>query len=134
VCDRSAKLEGVPENTILLIQERELVLDLVEAPIMALLDLVGIMSNTWRRFAGTEARLFYEPTVASPFYAYVEREVARSYVTLLERSEVGGLKFRYRAVTVSGRAAPEDPIWQIQRSGAREVAKSTFEPIRETRQ
>lgn len=132
VCRRDDPPEGVPPNTILIIEERDAVVDLLHGPVLALLDLVGVMAENWRRVASLGISVFHEPMMPTPFYAYVDREVARSYLTLMPPPHVTGTvlaKSRYRAVTVCGRAAHDDPIWQVERSVAREAAFSTLKPI-----
>lgn len=132
VCSRGKTPAGVPPHTILLLDERDAVVDLLRAPVLALLDLVDQVAFTWRELAALSASIYHEPNMPSPFYAYVDSRVAASFLTLVTQpnlTRMRGPKFRYRAVTVYGRPEPSDPIWQITQEAARGMAASTLQPI-----
>ena len=132
VCRRDNPPQGAPRNTILIIEERDAVVDLLEAPVMALLDLVQVLSESWRRVSELGVSVFHEPSMPTPFYAYVDREVGRSFVTFEappHSTDTVGPKWRYRAVTLYGRALPDSPLWEIVRQAARGAAASTLKPL-----
>jgi hypothetical protein len=131
-CSRGNVPEGLPPETILLIKERDAVLDLVRAPVVALLDLVGMLAAQWREAGKVRAPIFHEPNMPSEFYAFVDSQVASAFVGLATQKDfkaVRGPKLRYRAVTVFGCTDPTDPVWEITQDAARTAAASTWQPI-----
>lgn len=127
---------GAHPKTILAVRERDAVLDLLSIPLQGLMDLVSHFSYQWRPAAvgfGNQApSIYYESKMPSEFLAYVEHKVASYYVPLITQMDLNrqnGIRARYRAVTVYGRASAEDPDWEAARVSAIAMAKSTFTPI-----
>ena len=98
---------------------------------MALLDLASMLAITWREYAATGASIYHKHNMPDPFYAYVDFQVASSYLTLVDPGPFasGAPKFRYRAVTVLG-IPDDDRLWEAAQEAARGTAASTHEPIR----
>src|ERR1700722_4951900 len=78
VCNRDTVPTGAPWNTILLLKERDAVVDLLRAPVFALLDLVDHAALTWRPLAEHGISVLYESNVPMQFYAYVDWVVGSS--------------------------------------------------------
>lgn len=134
ICNRSNPSRGLPLSTILLIHERDTVLDLIRNPVLGLLDLVTRFAWTWRDVKEMGIAAFHQPSVPSPFFCYVEQQVAASYVELQPPPHVvgtSGPNTRYRAVTVYGPSVEDVRHWDVIREVARMQAKSTWEPLPE---
>jgi hypothetical protein len=120
-----------PPTTILVVKERNAVLDVVHQPVLALLDLVDQLASHWTEMAALGARIFHEPNMPTEFYGYVDREVASAYLNLVEAPHLSGqrgIKNRYRAVTLYGRAEAADPLWKVSREAALHAAATTRRP------
>ena len=122
---------GTPPTTILKIEERDVVTDIIKRPVMALLDLASMLAITWRESAATGASIYHMHNMPDPFYAYVDSQVASAYLNLVDPTSFasGAPKFRYRAVTVSG-IPDDDHLWELAQETARKMAASTHELIR----
>lgn len=132
VCSRGNVPEGTPPQTILLVEERDVVVDLIRAPVFALLDLVDQSAFTWRKMAAISVAVYHEPNAPMALYSYVDSRVAGAYLRFVPPlHETGTIarKLRYRAVTICGRAEPDDPVWEMTQSIARDIAASTHQPI-----
>jgi hypothetical protein len=130
VCSRSTPVEKSPVDTILLIRERDAVLDLLRDPILALLDIVTRCAWMWREWKERDARVYYEPSVPSPFFSYVERQVAESYVDLEPAPHLTGMagpNLRYRAVTAFGVTSLSAAMFEVVRESARVQARGTWD-------
>jgi hypothetical protein len=136
VCSREHVQANLPPHAILLIEERDAIADVIQGPVLALLDIVVMLADHWRKMANLGARIYYEHNMPTPFYAYIDLRVAESYLTLEDSTfnGIAGAKLRYRAVTVYGSPAPESPIWEASRESARFMAASTHMPIVEGHQ
>ena len=121
---------GAAPSIIVNIEERDVVTDLIKQPVMALLDLAGMLAITWRQWAATGASIYHQHNMPDPFYAYVDFQVASSYLKLVDPVPLasGSPKFRYRAVTVLG-IPDDDRLWEVAQESARASAASTHEPI-----
>jgi hypothetical protein len=122
---------SIPPTTIVRIDERDIVTDIIKQPVMALLDLASTLAITWREYAATGASIYYKHNMPDPFYAYVDSEVAAACVNLVEPVSLGSgsPKFRYRAVTLLG-ISDDDRLWELAQETARRMAASTHEPVR----
>jgi hypothetical protein len=123
---------GIPPTTVLQIEERDVVTDIVKRPVMALLDLAGMLAINWREWATMNASIYHKHNMSDPFYAYVDLQVASAYLSLVDPTSFasGAPKFRYRAVTLAG-IPDDDRLWELAQEAARGMAASTHEPIRE---
>lgn len=133
-CGRGNVPEGCPSNTILIVKERDAVIDLIRDPLYALSDMVGRAAVYWRKVAELGARIYFEANSPNSFYTYVEHRAASYFVNFVAPSDLAGetnIKNRYRAVTIAGPVAQDDSIWRVARDRARAAAASTLEPIKE---
>lgn len=123
---------GFPPTTILQIKERDVVTDVIRRPVIALLDLASMLAVGWRERAATGASIYHEHNMPGLFYAYVESQVASSYINLVDPTSHGrgSPKFRYRAVTIAG-IPDDDRLWERARDIAQKTAATTHEPIPE---
>jgi hypothetical protein len=123
---------GSLPTTILQIEERDVVTDIVKRPVMALLDLARMFAIGWRKLAATGASIYHQHNMPDPFYAHIDSQVASAYVNLIDPGQLasGTPKFRYRAVTVVG-MQDYDRLWELAQETARRMAASTHEPIPE---
>ena len=130
---RGAVPPGAAPETILEIEERDAVLDVIHAPVMALLDLVDMLAEQWEQIAALGASVFHQHNMSSTFYAYVDEQVASFYLTFVDEALPGvkAPKFRYRAVTVVGVEPEDEPMWSLCQDVARRQARTTFDPIDE---
>jgi hypothetical protein len=128
VCSRDNIPKGFPPYTILIVEERDAVVDFLRAPILALLDLVERLAIVWREWADVGGPMYHNPNMPNPFYSYIDSQVGSAFVSFTLQPSVGP-KFRYRAVTVCGHANSTDPIWSVVQDCARQIAASTHEPI-----
>lgn len=126
----------VPPNTILTLHERDAVVDILRSPVFALLDLVDRLGIGWRQYAELGASLYHQPNMPTPFYSYLDYQVASAFVKFvspLHLMDKIGPKFRYRAVTVYGRPTLDDPsydpIWDMAQTSMRNLASDTHKPI-----
>lgn len=125
---------GCPRNTILLIHERDAVLDIVRNPILALLDMVGRAAVYWRQAAALGACSYFKADSPDAFSAYTEYRTASSLVDFVPHPDElarYNLKMRYRAITTTGDLLGRDAISVVARETARSAAASTFGPIGE---
>lgn len=132
VCSRETVPEGAPPNTVLLIEERDAVVDLLRSPVVALLDLVDRFAVQWRRVAMLSAPIYHEPNMPSAFYAFVDSQVGQTFLKFAPPLHTTGTrapKFRYRAVTACGCQEQTDPMWDLTQRLARLTAAQTHEPI-----
>lgn len=122
---------GAPPILIANIEERDVVTDVIKRPILALLDLVTAVATDWRKIAAAGLSVYHKHNMPDPFYAYVDAQVASSYLKLVEPEAlpIGSPTFRYRAVTISG-IPDDDRMWEVVQQTARLTAASTFDPIR----
>ena len=127
--DINLPVEQFPVKPVLLVSERDAILDLCRAPLSALLGLVSGMSQTWRQVAIPGMRIFHQPTMPTAFFSYVDRRVGEAYISFLPPQDVAGegaINRRYRAVTVVGRQPLEDVTWEAAQFSARHMAESTL--------
>jgi|CXWL01.1.fsa_nt_gi hypothetical protein len=136
VCSRTNIEPDVPPNTILTIQERDAVVDILRSPVRALLDLVDRLAIFWQQYARLETSFYHQPNMPTPFYTYVDYQVASAFVKFASPPHLKdqiGPNFRYRAVTVYGRSTVDDPsydpIWDIAQTSMRNLASDTHKPI-----
>lgn len=125
---------GAHPQAILSISGPDAALDVIQAPILALQELVGKAARQWQevgKLANQGAQFFHEPSDPFEFFSYIDREVASSYVKFMSPPE-SGMKTRYRAVTVYGDVKPTDPIWAVAREVAIAMAESTRKPIKDS--
>jgi hypothetical protein len=125
---------GAPPSTILQIEERDVVTDIIKQPVMALLDLASMLAINWREYAEIGASIYHKHNMPDPFYVYVDSQVASSYLNLVDPIPLsnGVPKFRYRSVTVLG-IPDDDRLWDLAQETARKTAASTHGPIPENR-
>ncbi len=124
-----------PLNTILVVRERDAVIDLIRDPLLALLDIAGRSAVHWRPWAQLDARTYFSSNSPNLFYAYTEYRVASYFLDFVSPSDLNAasnLIRRYRAVTVTGSTGQVDRFWEVAREAARVAAASTFEPMRES--
>jgi hypothetical protein len=124
-----------PRNTILLVQERDAVLEMIRDPLLALLDMVDRASMYWRQAAMLGARMYFVPNAPDAFFAYTEYRTASYFIDFVpapdELAQIN-VKTRYRAITTTGSLCGREAILGPAREAARAVAASTFRPIKET--
>lgn len=127
--------QGTASTTIIGIDERDVVTDIIKRPTMALLEIVGTFAISWREWAATGASIYYTPNLPDPFYTYVDFQVASFYTKLVDpETFASGLpKTRYRAITLVGNS-DDDRHWEVAKETARATAASTFDPTGEMRQ
>ena len=124
---------GCPPHTILLVRERDVVLDLLRDPIIALLEMVRRGALHWREVAKLDARVYLESSSPTPLLAYVENKVAQYYVELEPSQNLTdrrGPSVRYRAITVFGVNSSDIQMIELVRGFAVTQARSTWEPAR----
>jgi hypothetical protein len=131
VVAKAAPLAGCPPHTILLVRERDVVLDLLRDPIMALLEMARRGALHWRKIAKLGARIYFEASSPTPLLSYVENQVAQYYVDLEPRPHVAdkrGPAVRYRAITIFGVTSSDTKMVELARESAVTQARSTWEP------
>jgi hypothetical protein len=132
VASKAQPIAGRPAHTILLVRERDVVLDLLRDPIMALLEMVWRGALHWRKFANLEARVYLESSSPTPLFSYIERQVAQYYIDLEPRPHITGMQgpnVRYRAITAFGVSSSDAKMIEIMREAAAQQARSTWEPV-----
>lgn len=123
-----------PGNTILVIRERDAVLDVIREPILALLDMVGRASVYWKPAATLGARIYFSADAPDAFTAYTEYRTASYFIDFIPAPDEAAqfnIKMRYRAITTTGDLLGRETITVSARETAKLAAASTFNPIRE---
>lgn len=126
---------GCPANTILLIYERDAVLDIIRDPILGLLDMVGRASVYWRQATPLGGRIYFSPNAPDAFFAYTEYRTATYFIDFVptpDEMAQFNIKSRYRAITTTGSLLGRAEMTEIARESAKRSAASTFEPVKET--
>jgi len=76
VCSREHVHANLSPHAILVIEERDAIADVIQGPVLALLDIVGMLADHWRKVATLGARIYHEHNMPTPFYAYIDLRVA----------------------------------------------------------